>query len=258
MSALEDWGLLPLSYSTIKNFKENPANWYLSKILKIPFTTNPSIERGHAVEKGIEVALRQQDIKDGRRFGCQEFDKRIIDNNLGGDKAREERAVIEPLIDLGYKTISALGTLISFQSKIDINIQTDVGDVSLIGYTDFEIETPEGDRILIDLKTKGKKVSTPTDSEYMQQNIYAKATNCQTALLYLSNTKKNGATKQYFEVEHTARYITEVIRVIETMDRLLSSAKDKKDLAKFIVPNTDDWTWNEPIKNQARKDVWGY
>jgi hypothetical protein len=76
--------------------------------------------------------------------------------------------------------------------------------------------------------------------------------------LYLSNTKKNGATQQYFEVENNPRYITEVMRVIETMDRLLSHAEDKKDLARFIVPNTDDWTWNEPIKNQARKDVWGY
>jgi len=258
MSALEDWGLLPLSYSTIKNFKENPANWYLSKILKLPFTTNPAIERGHAIEKGIEVALREQDIKNGKRFGCIDFDKRIIDNGLAGDKAREERLVIEPLIDIGYKTISALGTIASFQSKINVNIETEVGEIPLIGYTDFEIDLNNGDRVLIDLKTKGKKVSKPTDSEYMQQTIYAKATNCQTALLYLSNTKKNGATQQYFEVENNPRYITEVMRVIETMDRLLSHAEDKKDLARFIVPNTDDWTWNEPIKNQARKDVWGY
>jgi len=258
MSALEDWGLLPLSYSTIKNFKENPANWYLSKILKMPFITSPAVERGHAVEKGIEIALREKNIENGRRYGCQDFDKRIIDNGLASDKAREERLVIEPLIDLGYETISALGTIASFQWKISVDIETAIGEIPLIGYTDFEVVTPKGDRLLIDLKTKGKKVSKPTDSEYMQQTIYAKATNCQTALLYLSHSKKNGATEQYFEVENNARYILEVVRVIETMDRLLSHAEDAIDLARFIVPNTDDWTWNQPIKNQARKDVWGY
>lgn len=247
--------ILPLSFSQLTDFAFRREKWALRRIFGYNFPSNASSERGKAVESGLNMWLNGIDYEEAITKMVSEYDAncKLFDD----PKIEDERKNLDPLFEEGVKRFKEFGfkwNLLGFQKKVEIDIQ----GIPLVGYTDFHFEdkTTKED-FYIDLKTTARKPNGISMSHAMQQSIYQKGTNANQKLWYLV-CKKSGTEFHELSLNNYSHPMKVCEQIICAMTNYLKSVDTLDDVKNTLVPNPDDWIWNDKASTEARKEVWGY
>jgi len=250
-----DKSLLPLSFSHINEFAFQRDRWALRRIFGYQFASSAALERGKAVESGLNMWLNGIDKQEAIVKMENEFDAncKLFDD----PKTSEERYNLIPLFEEGVEAFSQFSfkwNLLDFQKKVEL----DIHGVPLIGYTDFHFEDKQTkEDFYIDLKTTKRKPTGLSMSHAMQQSIYHRGTNANQKLWYLI-ANKSGAKFESINVTNYELPMSVCEHIIFVMGKYLESVNTKEDVKNSIIPNPDDWIWRDKAVLDARIDVWGY
>lgn len=216
--------------------------------------------RGHAVEYAVEQKLKEQ-TTDTKKLVNEYYDKLGLQNKFDKEKLSTLRIGLNDMVEEAVKELDKYGTLISAQDWLDFNIQVEIDgefyDIPMTGRTDFFMESKDGARVLVDLKTTSRMPSAVPFATKIQQVLYSRATNYRTDLLYVGYGAK-GAKSKSFTVDNDPS-ITKIVRdTIVSMETLLRLTDNRDILKRIITPNPDDWSWNDDNAYRKRKEVWGW
>jgi len=254
--------LLPFSASRLKSFKNNKAKFFLDYVLGYPKVSNARMERGKAVEFGIDqFLLKRTTIKD-----CIEVAKNYYKSatNFIDDIEENQKQydMIEPMINQlhnAFLFFEDKKTLINNQ----IRIETLIYGCPFIGFVDYVYEDEETVYI-IDLKTKDKFMLTYDDK--LQMAIYKKAyqekTNKNIDCSFLLVTGKEPRRKDQKVCEFVPfipdyDYIGEAETHLKSLEHTLKLANSIDDLKVLFAPKLDDYEWKDPDAKKNRQEVWG-
>ena len=246
--------LLPLSWSHINQFATKRPQWALQRIFGFKFPTNPAMQRGSSVEHGLHMLLNGNSFDEARENMHYQFDESLKD--IVHDDIAKEKNSLNPLLEKFYDWFEKKNwQLIGFQEKVETTIM----DIPVIGYTDFHFEDKDTkEDFYIDLKTSKRMPNSISNSHAMQQSIYAKGTNARQSLLYGTYYKTKPTVVTSFDVENTNHYLKMVNHMVLSMEHYLLLMETKEDIIKSIIPDPEDWWWNEETLVKARIKMWGY
>ena len=168
--------LLPFSASRLKSYKNNKAKFFLDYVLGYPRVSNAKMERGKAVEFGIDqFLLKKTSLQD-----CIEVAKNYYKSatNFFDDVEENQKQydMIEPMITQIYWKFLNDYMVVSRKDREfvgnQIRIETLIYGTPFIGFLDYVFES-ENTVFIIDLKTKDKFMLTNDDK--LQMAIYKKA-----------------------------------------------------------------------------------
>ena len=218
--------------------------------------------RGHIVEEQVELCL-----KEGKEPNSQtvldHYTKKALQSGFQKDEKFYDLTVgLSDIVKGTVDELNKFGKLLSAQDwlKFDFNVTID-GDeypIPFTGRTDFHMQTKDGESVLVDLKTTTRIPSFVPYSTRLQQVLYSRATNFRTDLLYVGYGKRDGFKHRWHSVDNDPKVLAIAYQTIVAMEKLLRLTDDKEQLKQIIVPNADDWSWNDDVAYRKRKEVWGW
>ena len=254
--------LLPFSASRLKSYKNNKAKFFLDYVLGYPRVSNARMERGKAVEFGIDKYI----YKGLKMQECVEIAKNyfksatsFLDDN---EDKYKQYDMIEPMIDQIIKSLSIFWKEKEFISK-QVHIETSIYGCPFIGFLDYVFED-EDTIYIVDLKTKDKFMLTNDDK--LQMAIYKKAfqekTNKNIDCSFLLATGKEPRRKDQKVCEFVPfipdyDYIGEAETHIKSLEHTLKLANSIDDLKVLFSPKLDDYEWKDEDAKKHRQEVWG-
>ena len=251
-------GLRSLSASQINDYAVDPAIWFLNKMIKTPFQTNAAMERGKAGESGICHGLFNPKATDQE---CVDLALKQFDEELGlsnDPKYDAERKNIPGLVEYGLKELRQYGVPSAQQEKLVIDI-LDV-PVPFIGYTDL-VYADHG--IIVDIKTTTRMPSAISEGHSRQGAIYANSkSNYSMRFAYIKPKPSKGEDRACNVYEMSAESVSqkfaEVREIALRMNRFLLLSKDKEELAGLLVPNYENFRWNNSVIREAGRQTFGF
>ena len=196
--------LLPFSASRLKSYKNNKAKFFLDYVLGYPRVSNSRMERGKAVEFGLDFFYKNPNVQIDE---CVKIAKNFFKSAtsfLDDDEEKQKQyEMIEPMLnqifDVKEDFWNNLGTGYNdFFTKTQVQIETKISNIPFIGYCDYVFEN-ENVVHVVDLKTKDKFMLTYDDK--LQMAIYKKAyqerTNKQLLFSFLLVTGKQPRRKDH-------------------------------------------------------------
>jgi len=234
----------------IKKWKNNPAQFVLKYIYGYPTTSNHAMERGTAVEFGIDhMCTNNTDVEKCIRFAKTIYKSATALLDKEDDK---QYNMIEPMVRQCFEKLLPLkDNYLSWQSRIDTNIL----DIPFYGYTDFVYEY-EDKILIIDLKTKAK--FEPKHDDMLQMAIYGKAMKEKfdkpVEIKLLICTPKRC---EFVDFVPNAKYLKEIEMHLMSCANIFNACNEPDDMKHLIVPKLDDWTWNSAELLEQRNDIWG-
>ena len=268
--------LLPFSASRLKSFKNNKAKFFLDYVLGYPRVSNARMERGKAVEFGIDqFLLKKTTLQD-----CIEVAKNYYKSatNFFDDVEENQKQydMIEPMVKQIYSRFVNDYIFISREKKkyetVDgeiifvgnqIRIETLIYGTPFIGFIDYIFES-ENTVYIIDLKTKDKFLLTNDDK--LQMAIYKKAFQEKTSkninCSFLLATGKEPRRKDQKVCEFVPfipdyDYIGEAETHLKSLEHTLKLANSIDDLKILFSPKLDDYEWKDEDAKKNRQEVWG-
>ena len=259
--------LLPFSASRLKSYKNNKAKFFLDYVLGYPSVSNAKMERGKAVEFGIDQFL----LKKTSMQDCIEVAKNYYKSatNFFDDVEENQKQydLIEPMVTQIYWKFLNDYMVVSRKDREfvgnQIRIETLIYGTPFIGFLDYVFES-ENTVFIIDLKTKDKFMLTNDDK--LQMAIYKKAyqerTNKQLLFSFLLVTGKEPRRKDQKVCEFVPfipdyDYIGEGETHIKSLEHTLKLANSIDDLKVLFSPKLDDYEWKDPDAKKNRQEVWG-
>jgi len=261
--------LLPFSASRLKSFKNNKAKFFLDYVLGYPRISNSRMERGKAVEFGLDFFYKNPNVQIDE---CVKIAKNFFKSAtsfLDDDEEKQKQyEMIEPMLnqifDVKEDFWNNLGTGYNdFFTKTQVQIETKISNVPFIGYCDYVFEN-ENVVHVVDLKTKDKFMLTYDDK--LQMAIYKKAyqerTNKQLLFSFLLVTGKQPRRKDQKVCEFVPfipdyDYIGEAETHLKSLEHTLKLANSIDDLKVLFAPKLDDYEWKDPDAKKNRQEVWG-
>ena len=254
--------LLPFSASRLKSFKNNKAKFFLDYVLGYPRISNSRMERGKAVEFGVN----QYFLKGLKNKECVEIAKNyfrsatsFLDDN---EDKYKQYDMIEPMILQIIKSISIFWRKKEFISK-QVHIETSIYGCPFIGFLDYVFED-EDTIYIVDLKTKDKFLLTNDDK--LQMAIYKKAFQEKTSkninCSFLLATGKEPRRKDQKVCDFVPfisdyDYIGEAETHLKSLEHTLKLANSIDDLKILFSPKLDDYEWKDEDAKKHRQEVWG-
>ena len=259
--------LLPFSASRLKSYKNNKAKFFLDYVLGYPRVSNAKMERGKAVEFGIDQFL----LKKTSMQDCIEVAKNYYKSatNFFDDVEENQKQydMIEPMITQIYWKFLNDYMVVSRKDREfvgnQIRIETLIYGTPFIGFLDYVFES-ENTVFIIDLKTKDKFMLTNDDK--LQMAIYKKAfqekTNKNIDCSFLLATGKEPRRKDQKVCEFVPfipdyDYIGEAETHLKSLEHTLKLANSIDDLKKLFSPKLDDYEWKDEDAKKHRQEVWG-
>ena len=259
--------LLPFSASRLKSYKNNKAKFFLDYVLGYPRVYNAKMERGKAVEFGIDQFL----LKKTSMQDCIEVAKNYYKSatNFFDDVEENQKQydMIEPMITQIYWKFLNDYMVVSRKDREfvgnQIRIETLIYGTPFIGFLDYVFES-ENTVFIIDLKTKDKFMLTNDDK--LQMAIYKKAfqekTNKNIDCSFLLATGKEPRKKDQKVCEFVPfipdyDYIGEAETHIKSLEHTLKLANSIDDLKVLFSPKLDDYEWKDKDAKKHRQEVWG-
>lgn len=259
--------LLPFSASRLKSYKNNKAKFFLDYVLGYPRVSNAKMERGKAVEFGIDQFL----LKKTSMQDCIEVAKNYYKSatNFFDDVEENQKQydMIEPMITQIYWKFLNDYMVVSRKDREfvgnQIRIETLIYGTPFIGFLDYVFES-ENTVFIIDLKTKDKFMLTNDDK--LQMAIYKKAfqekTNKNIDCSFLLATGKEPRKKDQKVCEFVPfipdyDYIGEAETHIKSLEHTLKLANSIDDLKVLFSPKLDDYEWKDEDAKKHRQEVWG-
>ena len=259
--------LLPFSASRLKSYKNNKAKFFLDYVLGYPRVSNAKMERGKAVEFGIDQFL----LKKTSMQDCIEVAKNYYKSatNFFDDVEENQKQydMIEPMITQIYWKFLNDYMVVSRKDREfvgnQIRIETLIYGTPFIGFLDYVFES-ENTVFIIDLKTKDKFMLTNDDK--LQMAIYKKAfqekTNKNIDCSFLLATGKEPRKKDQKVCEFVPfipdyDYIGEAETHLKSLEHTLKLANNIDDLKVLFSPKLDDYEWKDKDAKKHRQEVWG-
>ena len=259
--------LLPFSASRLKSYKNNKAKFFLDYVLGYPRVSNAKMERGKAVEFGIDQFL----LKKTSMQDCIEVAKNYYKSatNFFDDVEENQKQydMIEPMITQIYWKFLNDYMVVSRKDREfvgnQIRIETLIYGTPFIGFLDYVFES-DNTVFIIDLKTKDKFMLTNDDK--LQMAIYKKAfqekTNKNIDCSFLLATGKEPRRKDQKVCEFVPfipdyDYIGEAETHLKSHEHTLKLANNIDDLKVLFSPKLDDYEWKDEDAKKHRKEVWG-
>ena len=259
--------LLPFSASRLKSFKNNKAKFFLDYVLGYPRVSNARMERGKAVEFGIDQFL----LKKTSMQDCIEVAKNYYKSatNFFDDVEENQKQydMIEPMVTQIYWKFLNDYMVVSRKDREftgnQIRIETLIYGTPFIGFIDYIFES-EDTVYIIDLKTKDKFLLTNDDK--LQMAIYKKAFQEKTSkninCSFLLATGKEPRRKDQKVCEFVPfipdyDYIGEAETHLKSLEHTLKLANSIDDLKILFSPKLDDYEWKDEDAKKHRQEVWG-
>ena len=259
--------LLPFSASRLKSFKNNKAKFFLDYVLGYPRISNARMERGKAVEFGIDQFL----LKKTSMQDCIEVAKNYYKSatNFFDDVEENQKQydMIEPMVTQIYWKFLNDYMVVSRKDREftgnQIRIETLIYGTPFIGFIDYIFES-EDTVYIIDLKTKDKFLLTNDDK--LQMAIYKKAFQEKTSkninCSFLLATGKEPRRKDQKVCEFVPfipdyDYIGEAETHLKSLEHTLKLANSIDDLKILFSPKLDDYEWKDEDAKKNRQEVWG-
>ena len=254
--------LLPFSASRLKSYKNNKAKFFLDYVLGYPRVSNARMERGKAVEFGLDqFLLKRTTVQDCVDIGKNFFKSAtsFIDDELEKTKQYE---MIEPMIFQLIEKCIFFGEKKQFIGN-QMNIETLIYGCPFIGFIDY-IWEDEQNVYIVDLKTKDKFMITYDDKLQMAiyKNAFERKTNKNIDCSFLLATGKEPRRKDQkvcdfvpFIPEYD--YIREAETHLKSLEHTLKLANSIDDLKVLFAPKLDDYEWKDPDAKKNRQEVWG-
>ena len=261
--------LLPFSASRLKSYKNNKAKFFLDYVLGYPRVSNSRMERGKAVEFGLDFFYKNPNVQIDE---CVKIAKNFFKSAtsfLDDDEEKQKQyEMIEPMLnqifDVKEDFWNNLGTGYNdFFTKTQVQIETKISNIPFIGYCDYVFEN-ENVVHVVDLKTKDKFMLTYDDK--LQMAIYKKAyqerTNKQLLFSFLLVTGKQPRRKDQKVCEFVPfipdyDYIGEAETHLKSLEHTLKLANSIDDLKVLFAPKLDDYEWKDEDAKKHRQEVWG-
>ena len=261
--------LLPFSARRLKSYKNNKAKFFLDYVLGYPRVSNSRMERGKAVEFGLDFFYKNPNVQIDE---CVKIAKNFFKSAtsfLDDDEEKQKQyEMIEPMLnqifDVKEDFWNNLGTGYNdFFTKTQVQIETKISNIPFIGYCDYVFEN-ENVVHVVDLKTKDKFMLTYDDK--LQMAIYKKAyqerTNKQLLFSFLLVTGKEPRRKDQKVCEFVPfipdyDYIGEAETHLKSLEHTLKLANSIDDLKVLFAPKLDDYEWKDPDAKKNRQEVWG-
>jgi hypothetical protein len=246
-NAFEQHGIGHLSYSQASMFIADPARWLVSYVYKHREPSNAAMERGKAVEGGIESYLKDEFL--GVEEACDQAIKLFNRGTMliSTKEAREkELANIPGMVAQGIEAVKPFGTPVTYQEKIEVMF--DDVPVPVIGYIDWTY-----DGLIVDLKTTSRMPSAMSAPHRKQGALYRKAKG-NYAVKFVYVTPKKSAV---YELDKDEQDLKELHRAFMCMGKLLGISNDPAELAGFLCPNYDSFYWSNSQTRQMGKEIFG-
>jgi len=187
-----------ISPSTMSNFIERRSAWYMSKVAGMStFTTSDYLQRGKAIEAGLQCLLQGGNEEDAMAIGLKELwdfpDGDLNESQLV--KMQDHAASLGAYLQCcwtNYQKFQFLG-LKSAQAKV--SLQPDFCSFELYGYVDFLWS-----KLWTDLKVLSQTPSKLSQGYCVQGAIYDKATGQPGVFTIVARTNpKAGPVYRYSE-----------------------------------------------------------
>lgn len=254
--------LLPFSASRLKSFKNNKAKFFIDYIMGYPRVSNYRMERGKAVEYGIDQFLIKKISFQDCVQAAKTFYKSATNFLDDPEEDMKQYEMIEPMLNqINNKLIFFQDdkTFISNQMKIE----TGIYGVPFIGYLDYVFE--DDDTVyIVDLKTKDKFMLTHDDK--LQMAVYKKAMSHTTHknihcsfLLATGKQPKKPDQKvcEFVPYVEDYDYIAEIEMHLKSLEQALRLSHSIDDLKNLFAPKLDDYEWKDQDARHHRKEIWG-
>jgi hypothetical protein len=258
--------LLPFSASRLKSFKNNKAKFFLDYVLGYPRISNARMERGKAVEFGIDqYLLKGLDEKECVKIAINFFKSATSFIDDDEDK-QKQYDLIKPMVKQVWINLNEFWEQSSKEKTFvgnQIHIETLIYGTPFIGFIDYIFES-EDTIYIIDLKTKDKFMLTYDDK--LQMAIYKKAfqekTNKNIDCSFLLATGKEPRRKDQKVCEFVPfipdyDYIGEAETHLKSLEHTLKLANSIDDLKVLFAPKLDDYEWKDEDAKKHRQEVWG-
>ena len=216
MEALKKHKSTHLSASNINTFITNPAEWVMSYIYKLPYSSSAAAERGKYIEKALFHILGNGEsvdkvIEEQSYF----FAETCKEMKINEEEYLKEKEFVQRAIKALPKHLSKFGKIVGYQKKIGYNYK----GIDIIGYTDFDFELPDGSPLVLDLKTQ-KKLNVSVGHK-IAQHIYKTATNKPNKLFYVQVLTKSENVMEYeLTDEDNVKIPILILQAIENMNYL--------------------------------------
>jgi hypothetical protein len=241
-------GITHFSYSSASMFIADPARWYVSYVLKHREPSNPAMERGKAVEFGIEYLLKDEfaELPDAIELATKQFNAGTA---LGGNpEARDkERDNLPGMIEQGYGAIKHLGAPETCQEKIEVEFEG--VHIPVIGYIDWAWPG-----LIIDCKSTTRCPSGISAPHRKQGALYRKAKGNNYGVQFLYATPKKFALH---DLENDEQDLKELHRAFLCMQRLLGISRDPQEIAEYLCPNYDSFYWSNQQTREIGREAFG-
>ena len=258
--------LLPFSASRLKSYKNNKAKFFLDYVLGYPRVSNARMERGKAVEFGIDqYLLKGLEEKECVKIAINFFKSATSFIDDDEDK-QKQYDLIKPMVKQIYISFDEFWEQSSIEKTFvgnQIHIETLIYGTPFIGFIDYIFES-EDTVYIIDLKTKDKFMLTNDDK--LQMAIYKKAfqekTNKNIDCSFLLATGKEPRRKDQKVCEFVPfipdyDYIGEAETHLKSLEHTLKLANSIDDLKVLFAPKLDDYEWKDEDAKKHRQEVWG-
>ena len=258
--------LLPFSASRLKSFKNNKAKFFLDYVLGYPRISNARMERGKAVEFGIDqYLLKGLEEKECVKI-AQNFFKSATSFIDEDEDKQKQYDLIKPMVKQIYINFDEFWEQSSIEKTFvgnQIHIETLIYGTPFIGFIDYIFES-EDTVYIIDLKTKDRFMLTYDDK--LQMAIYKKAfqekTNKNIDCSFLLATGKEPRRKDQKVCEFVPfipdyDYMGEAETHLKSLEHTLKLANSIDDLKVLFAPKLDDYEWKDPDAKKNRQEVWG-
>lgn len=249
LTAFAQHGIDHLSASSLNTYASEPALWVLERLLKRSAPVGAAAHRGSAVEKGVDAGLLQPEMPVTE---CQDIALRHFDSltPFSSDPKKDaERAAIAPSVAMALFELRQYGTPApeEMQKKIEVPLGEHLPP--LWGYQDYG--WPDHG-ITLDLKTQLRLSHESKIGHERQVAGYVFGTNRQGRICY-TTPKKVGV----YIVENVPQRFAELRMIAVRLGRFLMLSRDPEELAGLLVPNCEDFRWNNPIAQANRVAVYG-
>tara|TARA_R100000988_G_C4002562_1_gene170100 strand:+ start:322 stop:1068 length:747 start_codon:yes stop_codon:yes gene_type:complete len=240
-NAFETHGITYLSPSFINSWVSTP--WAaIGKLAGLESSSGPAAYRGHSTEAGLELALKTGNLDAGIFKAQSKFDE-FVHGNPAGDK---ERSTLPAYVENAYTVYRGLGEPEEYQQKIVF--QHEDLPIPFVGYIDFIYKGQ-----IRDLKTVARNMYSrgPSIAHCRQLAVYGFA--YPENDLWLDYVTPREAVSH--RVANKKAHQETVMKIIFGLEKFLSLSRDTQELASILTPDTDDWRFNNGIRNQA-DDIW--
>ena len=257
-----DRPMLPFSPSKMNSWRDKPAEFVIKYIYGYPFAGNCAMERGNAVQYGVEFFLTDKKLLLDCIQKAEEYYDLQPEVIMADEEERnKQRKMISKMITNCYEHLKKLSNLKYFYPNDTADkrerhrIDTNIGGVPFYGYTDITLENDE-EITLIELKSTGRfeyrygyKIQTAIYKKALEET-FKKKVNAKVLVV-------SPAQAKLFELEDEETLMKEIEFNLISCANIFQQCKSIDDFKSVIVPKLDDWWWNNEHIIKARSEIWG-